>query len=127
MNAIIFGSKTAIYVLVNDILYTAGNSCYPVLVVGDGALTRRPMFNIILTNTKNGYLRLFWVQNYGVAIDNLAGEISVLDGYYIPTRYPNGLPDGIPAQVYNRKSAEDALQLVEKTVEFAKKLLLSDS
>ncbi len=67
------------------------------------------------------------VRNYGIAIDNLADEISVLDGYYIPTRYPNGLPDGIPAQVYNRKSAEDALQLAEKTVEFAKKLLLSNS
>ena len=67
------------------------------------------------------------VRNYGIAIDNLADEISVLDGYYIPTRYPNGLPDGIPAQVYNKKSAEDALQLAEKTVEFAKKLLLSNS
>ncbi|MCZ6775628.1 MAG: HEPN domain-containing protein [Ignavibacteria bacterium] len=67
------------------------------------------------------------VRNYGIAIDNLADEISVLDGYYIPTRYPNGLPDGIPAQVYNKKSAEDALQLAEKTVGFAKKLLLSNS
>jgi len=67
------------------------------------------------------------VRNYGIAIDNLADEISVLDGYYIPTRYPNGLPDSIPAQVYNKKSAEDALQLAEKTVEFAKKLLLSNS
>ena len=27
---------------------------------------------------------------------------SVLDSYYIPTRYPNGLPDDIPARVYNR-------------------------
>ena len=40
-------------VLVNDMLYTARNGCYPALVVGDGVLTLRPMFNIILTHTKN--------------------------------------------------------------------------
>ncbi len=32
-----------------------------------------------------------------------------LDGYYIPTRYPNGLPGDIPARVYNRTAAESAL------------------
>ena len=30
---------------------------------------------------------------------------SLLDGYYIPTRYPNGLPDGIPADIYNDVAA----------------------
>jgi HEPN domain-containing protein len=40
----------------------------------------------------------------------------VLDSYYIPTRYPNGLPDDIPARVYNRQSAETALALAQSVV-----------
>lgn len=32
-----------------------------------------------------------------------------LDGYYIPTRYPNGLPDGIPALAFTREVAEQAV------------------
>ena len=37
----------------------------------------------------------------------------MLDSYYIPTRYPNGLPAGIPAQVYNAAAASSALELAE--------------
>ncbi|NPV29855.1 MAG: HEPN domain-containing protein [Firmicutes bacterium] len=43
---------------------------------------------------------------------------SVLDGYYIPTRYPNGLPDGIPAQVYNQEAAQEAVRLAAEAVAF---------
>ncbi|PKO21718.1 MAG: DNA-binding protein [Chloroflexi bacterium HGW-Chloroflexi-1] len=43
-------------------------------------------------------------------------EWAVLDSYYIPTRYPNGLPDDIPAHVYNQKAAKDALGLTEAVV-----------
>ncbi len=43
---------------------------------------------------------------------------SVLDGYYVPTRYPNGLPDGIPADVYTQQAAQDALALAEDVVSF---------
>lgn len=38
---------------------------------------------------------------------------AVLDTYYVPTRYPNGLPGGIPADVYNKATAEGALALAE--------------
>lgn len=41
---------------------------------------------------------------------------------YIPTRYPNGLPDGIPAQVYNEKAAREAVALAEDVVETVKNL-----
>ena len=27
----------------------------------------------------------------------------IFDTYYIPTKYPNGLPDGIPAEVYTEE------------------------
>ncbi|MFQ5614535.1 MAG: HEPN domain-containing protein [Anaerolineae bacterium] len=43
---------------------------------------------------------------------------SILDGYYIPTRYPNGLPDGIPADVYTRQAATDAADLAGEAVDF---------
>lgn len=32
-----------------------------------------------------------------------------LDQYYIPTRYPNGLPGGVPAEVFTRRQAEEAI------------------
>ena len=43
-------------------------------------------------------------------------EWGLLDSYYIPTRYPNGLPGDIPARVYNRQAAEGALALAEAVV-----------
>jgi HEPN domain-containing protein len=46
-----------------------------------------------------------------------------LDGYYFPTRYPNGLPDGIPAEVYTQAAAVDAVSLAEEAVDFVTALL----
>jgi HEPN domain-containing protein len=43
---------------------------------------------------------------------------SMLDGYYIPTRYPNGLPDSIPALVYTQEAARSAVALARDTAEF---------
>ena len=37
--------------------------------------------------------------------------------FYVPTRYPNGLPDGIPARVYNEKAAREAVELAREVVE----------
>ncbi len=46
---------------------------------------------------------------------------SILDGFYIPTRYPNGVPDSIPARVYTKYAATQAVALAEEIVEFVKK------
>ncbi|MBI4789350.1 MAG: HEPN domain-containing protein [Chloroflexi bacterium] len=46
----------------------------------------------------------------------LVNRVAPLDRYYIPTRYPNGLPGGVPAQVYQADDARDALNLAEETV-----------
>jgi HEPN domain-containing protein len=48
---------------------------------------------------------------------------SILDGYYIPTRYPNGLPDGIPADVYTSEAAESAVNLANEVVTLVASLL----
>jgi len=37
--------------------------------------------------------------------DELADLAALLDKFYIPTRYPNGLPDLTPGQIYGRKDA----------------------
>jgi HEPN domain-containing protein len=51
---------------------------------------------------------------------------SLLDGYYIPTRYPNGLPDGIPADVYTQEAATGAVTLAQETVAWVRQLLDQD-
>lgn len=43
-----------------------------------------------------------------------------LDQYYIPTRYPNGLPGGIPAEVFTDTQAEDAVARARSFVEAAR-------
>ena len=46
-----------------------------------------------------------------------------LDRFYIPTRYPNGLPGGIPAESYSEADAQSALQLAERVMAFVGKKL----
>ena len=43
---------------------------------------------------------------------------SILDSYYVATRYPNGLPDGIPARVYTARAACDAVTMADEVVGF---------
>lgn len=44
-----------------------------------------------------------------------------LDQYYIPTRYPNGLPGGIPSRFFDDpKEAEDAMLLAKKVIDLVK-------
>jgi len=48
----------------------------------------------------------------------------LLDSFYVPTRYPNGIPDGVPAEVYNKKSAQEAVELAKDVVSFVEDRLL---
>lgn len=41
---------------------------------------------------------------------------TILDGHYVPTRYPNSLPDGIPARVYTEDAAREAVRLAGEMV-----------
>lgn len=49
------------------------------------------------------------------------GRWSILDGYYVPTRYPNSLPDSIPARVYTADAAREAVKLATEVVEFVRR------
>ncbi len=45
-----------------------------------------------------------------------------LDKYYIPTRYPNGLPGGVPSRFFDDpKEAEEAMFLVRSVVELVER------
>ena len=46
-----------------------------------------------------------------------------LDQYYIPTRYPNGLPGGVPADVFTRRQAEEAVSLARRFLALARAAL----
>ena len=43
-----------------------------------------------------------------------------LDQYYIPACYPNGLPGGIPAEIFTDSQAEDAVNRARAFIEVAR-------
>ena len=48
-----------------------------------------------------------------------------LDKYYIPTRYPNGLPGGVPSRYFDDpKEAEEAMELAKSVIELAERKIL---
>lgn len=51
---------------------------------------------------------------------NWQERIAPLDKYYIPTRYPNALPGGIPAGAFDENDARRALELAREIIEFVK-------
>lgn len=53
----------------------------------------------------------------------LLGEAAPLDKYYIPTRYPNGLPGGIPSQAFSPEDSALAIRMGQKVLEFVRQRL----
>lgn len=47
----------------------------------------------------------------------LAEKVAPLDQYYIPTRYPNGLPGGVPFEAFNVDDGQRGLRLAERVLE----------
>jgi len=60
---------------------------------------------------------------YDPAMAEKARRWSLLDGYYIPTRYPNGLPDGIPADVFTAEAASSAVAMAGEAVAYVRQHL----
>ncbi|RKY99128.1 MAG: DNA-binding protein [Candidatus Hydrothermota bacterium] len=60
--------------------------------------------------------------------EKICSEVASLDKYYIPTRYPDALPGGIPSLVFGEKDATLAIEVAEKALNFiGNKLKLSCS
>lgn len=57
------------------------------------------------------------------ALVELRPASGVLDLYYVPSRYPNGLPGGVPFKVFTEGQARDAIEAAEAFVRLAADLL----
>jgi HEPN domain-containing protein len=51
-------------------------------------------------------------------LKKLEKDFRELDRYYIPTRYPDGLPGTTPAEAYGSSDAESALSAVGRIISF---------
>jgi HEPN domain-containing protein len=57
---------------------------------------------------------------------DLAASAGKLDRFYIPTRYPNALPGGVPAEVYDEEDATGAIALASKVLAMVRRVLPLD-
>ena len=53
-------------------------------------------------------------------------EAVVLDRFYVPTRYPNGLPDITPDEAYNEEDANTCIKYAKKIIDAVQKILEFD-
>jgi HEPN domain-containing protein len=60
---------------------------------------------------------------YDARFEALIGVGGGLDRHYIPTRYPNGLPGGIPAEAFDADDAEKAMRQAQLIIQQAAEFL----
>lgn len=73
------------------------------------------------------YLLLRQCQHYDASFETLQDTCRRLDQYYISTRYPNGLPGGIPHEVYTSDQAAQALEGARQVLDMVTHLLHAGS
>jgi HEPN domain-containing protein len=49
-------------------------------------------------------------------LEKVRRKAATLDKYYIPTRYPNGLPGGIPSEAFEKRDADRAIEIAEEVI-----------
>lgn len=52
--------------------------------------------------------------------DDILDKARILDGYYIPTRYPNGHSEGAPFEHYGSLQAGEAINYAGEIIEFCR-------
>jgi HEPN domain-containing protein len=62
-------------------------------------------------------------QEYDSRFKTLLRACKRLDALYIPTRYPNGLVEGVPYEVFDAEDAQQALNDLEQIKSLVKTLL----
>ena len=65
------------------------------------------------------HLAIQWEPRFGELVKRWA----ILHSYYVTTRYPNSIPDSIPARVYTQNVAREAVQLTSEIVNFVDELI----
>ena len=61
--------------------------------------------------------------NAANTIGHLKNDGVLLDRFYIPTRYPNGLPDMVPDEAYMQGDAESCIDIASKILKAVKDFL----
>lgn len=59
------------------------------------------------------------------ALRTVVEDARTLDLYYVPTRYPNGLDEGTPAEAFSSQQAAHAIECATRVVAAAKDHLLA--
>jgi HEPN domain-containing protein len=54
------------------------------------------------------------------SLEALREAAGVLDQYYVPTRYPNGLAGGVPFEAFGERQAREAVASAERFAEAAR-------
>ncbi len=70
-----------------------------------------------------GHSVVVLVDRYAEQVPGLAElkqEAGILDQYYIPTRYPNGLPGGVPFAAFHEPQARAAIRAAERFLQLAR-------
>jgi len=62
-------------------------------------------------------------QSFDKEFKRIEGIARSIDKYYIPTRYPDALPGGIPSEAFDRGDAEKAISMAEDVISFVKSKL----
>jgi len=57
------------------------------------------------------------------SLRELVKRWAILDSFYVATRYPNSIPDSIPARVYTQETAREAVSLASEIVDLVGELL----
>jgi HEPN domain-containing protein len=81
---------------------------------GDRYVTAHSLLEIIL-NVVPDYEQL----------SHLERTARMLDRYYIPTRYPDALPGGVPFETYDQEEAEAAVEDADSIVDVARSIISS--
>ena len=63
------------------------------------------------------------LENAHPELSEQAESLTVLDQYYIPTRYPDALPGSAPFEVYGSSQAKVAIETAALVVERAKQVI----
>ena len=73
--------------------------------------------------TTHSIRELLTITNEYTAVSDDLRDAKALDEVYIPSRYPNGLPDGVPHDFYTEKDASRCVQYAEAIVTWVKSLI----
>jgi HEPN domain-containing protein len=59
-------------------------------------------------------------------LETIRKKAATLDKYYIPTRYPNGLPGGIPAEAFEKRDADRAIEIASEVIGVIERILAGE-